>query len=179
MAYTTPPTFNSGDVLAASDLNILGDDIVYLKGITDGITASGVQVGRSTNQSIGDSTFVAVTYTGEGFDFGGWWSSGTDIIVPAGAIPSAFTTILVMCIVRVSFASNGTGYRRVRMLANGAEFARQTFGAISGDPTEIVMVDFAEVAAADVITTEVYQTSGGSLNLATASVTVMRYAPAS
>ena len=30
MAYTTPPTFVAGNALAAAQLNILGDDIVYL-----------------------------------------------------------------------------------------------------------------------------------------------------
>ena len=32
MAYTTPPTFNTGDILSATQLNILSDDIEYLNG---------------------------------------------------------------------------------------------------------------------------------------------------
>ena len=36
MAWATPPTFTSGDILTASNLNILSDDIEYLKGYTNG-----------------------------------------------------------------------------------------------------------------------------------------------
>jgi hypothetical protein len=35
MAYVTPPTFVDGNVLSATQLNILSDDIEYLHGIAD------------------------------------------------------------------------------------------------------------------------------------------------
>lgn len=36
MAWTTPPTFGSGNVLSAAQLNILSDDMEYLKGFVAG-----------------------------------------------------------------------------------------------------------------------------------------------
>lgn len=35
MAWTTPPTFSDGSTASATQLNILSDDLEYLKGITD------------------------------------------------------------------------------------------------------------------------------------------------
>ena len=35
MAYVTPPTFTAGSVLSAAQLNIIGDDITFLKGVID------------------------------------------------------------------------------------------------------------------------------------------------
>jgi len=39
MAYTTPPTFADGNVLSASQLNILSDDVEFLHGIVSGVNA--------------------------------------------------------------------------------------------------------------------------------------------
>lgn len=34
MAWTTPPTFTTGQILTASQLNVLGEDMAYLQGIS-------------------------------------------------------------------------------------------------------------------------------------------------
>lgn len=178
MAYSSPPTFISGATLTAAQLNTLGDDLNYLKGVTDGVVASGVQINRTSSTSIADTTYTNITWQSEAFDYGSWYSSGTNIVCPAGAIPAGFTTILVHCVIRVQFATNATGLRRVLLLKGGVEFARQTFGGLTGDPTDIVMVDYTTVASGDIITAQVYQTSTGALNLTTAILTVIRHAPA-
>ena len=36
MAWTSPPTFSSGAVLSATNLNILSDDLAYLHGVVSG-----------------------------------------------------------------------------------------------------------------------------------------------
>lgn len=178
MAWTTPPTFVASDPLAAAELNILGDDLVYLKGITDGVSLSGVQLSRVTNQSVNDSTTADITWTAESFDFGGWWSTGTTATVPAGAIPSGFTTIAILCFGRLQYAANGTGIRRIRLLKNGTYFGSRTVGAPSGDVTDVQITEMTTVAAGDLLTVEAYQTSGGALNVVESNITWVRYAPA-
>lgn len=176
MAYTTPPTFVASDVLPAADLNILSDDIIYLKGITDGVTFSGTKVNRGSNQSISNATATDISFTAEIFDFGGWWSSGTTVTVPAGAIPAGYTTIVLEVVGKAFYTSNATGYRRLAVLKNGASFAQTTAGSNATDSTDVNLTDFVEVEAGDDITMQVTQTSGGALNV-TANLIVVRFAP--
>ena len=175
MPYTTPPTFNPGDPLAAADLNILGDDIEYLKGITDGVSLSAVKVRRSANQSIGNSTDVEISFDTEVLDLGGWWTSGTDIIVPAGAIPAGFTTVGVIILLAIKFATNGTGKRQARVLLNGSSVDFWLVPALDDGNTSIFISTFTTVEAGDVITLEAWQSSGGSLNVTEAHVSVLRF----
>ena len=178
MSYTTPPTFVSGDALTAAQLNILGDDIVYLKSISDGTTFSGVKLRRSTNQSIADSTDTDVTWLTEVEDFGGWWSSGATITVPAGAIPSGYTRIAIHFDVRLKYASSSTGNRRATILVNGSSVAQRTYGGLGGgDSTDVPVGIWTPVASGDTIKVQAYQTSGGSLNLTEANIDIYRIAP--
>jgi hypothetical protein len=178
MAYVTPPTFAGGDPLPASDLNILGDDIAYLYGVSQGVTFSGCQVSRGSNQSIADTTYADISFTTEDLDYGGWWSSGTTITVPAGAIPAGFTTIAVLILGALRYASNGTGTRRIRVSKNGSEIETWAVSALSGETTDLTLSTVTTVAAGDTITLSAYQTSGGSLNVSSAHITVLRFAPA-
>ena len=158
----TPQTFVASDVLAADELNILGDDIEYLKGVTDGVSFSGVQVRRAASQSIANNTDVEVSFDTQNFDIGSWWASGTDVIVPAGAIPSGFTVIGCTATASVKFAANGTGTRRAQIHKNGTQFASWTVSAIAGETTDIMLPDAVTIEASDVITLVVKQTSGGA-----------------
>lgn len=177
MAYVTPPTFVADDVLAADELNILGDDIEYLKGITDGVVASGVQVYRDTNQATASGVAENVVFATENFDFGGYWSSGDTVTIPAGAIPAGFTSILVHVVGRIRWGTSGTGNRRVRALLNGVSFSSNTQGGIASDPTDQYIIDYTLAEAGDDITLEGYQTSGGALNIEVGVITVVRHAP--
>lgn len=44
MAYTTPPTFTTGSILSAAQLNILSDNIEYLNGFVVGTSPAMVSV---------------------------------------------------------------------------------------------------------------------------------------
>lgn len=179
MAYVTPPTFVASDPLAAADLNILGDDITYLKGITDGVSFQAVTVTRSANTSIADSTWTAVSWTAEVIDYGGWYSSGTNIVVPAGAIPAGFTTIAIDLIPYIAqFDNNVTGIRGARILVNGTpSVLNSTQAGFASDDTVVNSTGLLVVAAADIITMEVYQSSGGALNAYGMRLTIARRAP--
>lgn len=175
MAYTTPPTFIADDPLAAADLNILGDDLEYLKAITDGLTFSGTRETRSAATSISNATWTAVSWSAEVYDYGGWYSAGTDIVVPAGAIPAGFTTISVHCIFNASFAANGTGYRGIRLLVNGSSQVAQTIPGFASDTAIIVGTGYVVVEAGDILTVEVYQNSGGALNASSMQLVAVRF----
>lgn len=177
---TVPPTFNAGDILEADQLNQLGEGIVELQAVTEGVTFSGTKLNRTSNQSTTSGADETVTWTTEVFDYGGWWTSGTDIVVPSGAIPGSFSTIAVLILARVKFASNSTGNRRIQLQVNGSSIGSRTVGGLSGgDPTDVQIQAVQVVAAADVITVVGYQSSGGALDISEANVSVLRYAPAS
>jgi hypothetical protein len=177
MPYTTPPTFVGGVALAADELNVLGEDIEDLNGRLEGLTFSGVQVSRSTNQSIPTSSDTLLSWTTENLDYGAWWSSGTTVTVPAGAIPAGFTTIAVDVTAQVRFGANGTGKRRVTLLKNGSSFGSWKISALDDDNTDLIVPDTVVVAAGDELTVQVWQNSGGGLNVTAAKFTVERRAP--
>lgn len=181
MAYTEPPTFVSSTVLTAADQNILSEDIRYLKGQTDAAAASAVKLNRTSAQSIPNDTWTEVTWNNELMDIGGWWSSGTDIIAPSDH-PAGVTTYFVDIPVVAVFATNATGSRGVRILLDGSviEGNQYSIGAPSADPASMSFnMSLSEVAEAGVITMEVYQSSGGALNLSGCVITCMRLFPSS
>jgi len=181
MPWTTPPTFTADTELAAADLNLLSDDLEYLKGIADGVTFSGAKVDRAgaSAVSVANTTETAITLTNEVFDFGGWWSSGATFTVPAGAIPAGYTTIAVMVNASIRFAANGTGLRKLIVLKNGSEIDHFGAPGLVGEVVTVAGLTVFTVEAADTIGIQAYQSSGGALNLDVARLTVLRYAPAS
>jgi len=180
MPYQEPPTFVADTVLAADDLNILSDNDRYFKGVTDGVVFSGVQVTRAAAQAITTSTSTTVSFSAEVFDHGGWWASGTDVTVPAGAVPDGFTTIIVHVEAELRFQANGSGARAITFYLNGAavEPGRRVAATGGGDSTDFGMGRYMEVEAGDVITFRCYQNSGTTLNASAVVFSVVRYAPA-
>jgi hypothetical protein len=151
------------------------DNLLYLYGLIQGTTYSAVFISRGANQSIPDTTDTNISFDTEVYDYGGWWTSGTNIVVPAGAVPTGFTTIAVWVIPIFSFASNSTGRRKVIIQKNGSTQETFSISALSGDPTVVILPTLITVAAADIITIQVYQSSGGALNV-TGNVKVVRHA---
>lgn len=180
MAYVTPKTWVTGDTVSASQLNQdLRDNVEYVKGLTDGLSFSGTRLQRSATQSIPDSTNTLITWQTEVFDYGGWWSSGTNVVVPSGAIPSGFTSIAVQCYARAEFAASAVGTRRLRILIDGASAGGSNTTGISGDTTDLDTTVITTVTAGQVITLEAYQSSGGALTVgANVTIAVTRIAPA-
>lgn len=179
MAYTTPPTFIADTELAADDLNILGDDIEYLKAITDGVLASGCQVRRTSAQSIATGSDENINFDTENFDIGGWYTAGTKVIVPAGAIPDGFSTIVVIVVAAVKWETDGSGKRKLTILKNGSGIGNWKVQALDDDNTSIYLTEFTSVTSGDEIQLNVWQNSGGGLDVTESTLTVMRYAPKS
>ena len=169
----------SSETLTASDMTTyLTNNIEYLKAATDGLAFSGVEASRLSNQSISNATATNVSFTSEGFDYGGYFGgSGTAITVPAAAIPSGYTTIALDVNARARFASNATGYRRLKVYVNGSATSSISVDANAGAETEVTVSDVVIAASGAVITLEAYQTSTGALNLETCTLHVIRRAP--
>lgn len=171
---TTPPTFAGSEILAADDLNLLRDAILELQLRADGADYQAAQVFKNS-QSIPNSTDTEVIFQAQVFDLGAWWASGTDIIVPAAAIPSGSTTIGVRVIFRCKFAANTTGSRQIQALLNGVSFGSKTVRAESVGVTDSELIEVAPTCeAGDVITMVVTQTSGGALTATYSQATVER-----
>lgn len=177
MSWTTPKTWGS-EILTSSDMNTyVRDDLLYLYGIAQGVTFSGVDLSRAASTNISDSTTTPITWTAETFDYGGWWSSGTDITVPAGAVPTGYTTIALLVFGRTKFASNGTGSRAIQLLVNGSELMAASISALSGEVTEVLLSNFIIVEAGDIITMNLYQTSGTTVAATSTAIRIARLAP--
>lgn len=180
MAYTTPPTFVASDPLAAADLNILSDDIIYLKGQTDGFTLSGFSIRRAATQSISNSTDTDISFDTELQDFGGWWSSGTTATTPSAAIPSGASEIGALVFAMVKFATDGDGKRKVTVLKNGSAVDLWKVQALDDDNTTVIFPpQFTTTEAADTWKLQVWQNSGGALNVSEARLCILRYGVAS
>jgi hypothetical protein len=179
MAYVDPPDFTALDVLAADELDVISEDIRFLYGRSEGATFSAVQVSRTTNQSIANDTVESIVWNAENLDVGGWWSSGAAVVTPAGAIPDGATTVGLLCVVNVTFASDPTGKRQVRFLKNGSGFGQVKVPGLDDDATYVAFTEVTTVAALDEIEVEVWQNSGGSLVVTAARLTLLRQGVAS
>ncbi len=179
MAWTTPPTFVSDAALTAAQLNVLGEDLVYAKGVVDGIAASCFRIGRVTAQSIPNSATTNIIFTAEIFDVGGWWSSGDTATVPASAVPAGYTNVLLSGFALLRFVSNGTGGRICRIAINGTALDSVSTSAIIGETTTVTLPILMSVAAGDALTVEAVQSSGGALNCDVARLALFRVGPIS
>lgn len=180
MSWTDPPTFVAGDALTAAQLNAyLTANENYLKAASDAAVFSGVQADITSSQSIASGSDTLISFSRTVIDVDNWWTSGTNITVPAAAIPSGYTNIVVHVVGIIRFASNGTGRRRADLLQNGS--AAFSFGvtAVNGDQTYTPVECYLSAASGDVFTLQVFQNSGGSLNCEVANLTIVRFAPLS
>lgn len=180
MAWTDPQTWTAGSILTAAELNEqLRDNMSYLKAVADGVDFSGVQMKRGADQNVATATPEYINFDAQVFDYGGWWDIGTPrkAIVPVTAIPTGKDAIIIFVSVRTRWDSNATGLRRVSIHINGTSVGTTNVEAVSGADTEVYMADFASVGAGDHVQIEVYQSSGGNLDMALGLASVVKYAP--
>jgi hypothetical protein len=174
LSYTTPPTFASGAVLTAAQAQILSDDIAYLyQNLVTFPMWHGARAYRNVAVSIPDSTSTLVTFPdGENFDTDAFHDLVTNpgrftlssALVPAGK------TAAVLVSAYLTFATNTTGYREVRLLQNGTTNVQQTMPATATVTPGLNATFFTTGVANDYFELQVYQNSGGSLSLANAAM---------
>lgn len=139
----------------------ISQTLKLVAGVPAWATIDSVRVTRSALQTISTATSTLVTFDVEIYDNGGYHStvSNTDrITIPS--VPNGFYWIYGS----VQFAGNNTGYRELRLKFGGGIYARlRQYGQISSNTLNIGMVLF--LAATNYLQLEVYQNSGGNLNL--------------
>jgi hypothetical protein len=167
MAYTEPPTFASATTATAADANILAEDIRFLKARSDALIAVCARVDRNgVSQSIPNNTWTAISFTRELFDQGGWIAvTSTDLTLPAAGIPAGYTYVKVDADAFAKFASNATGQRGMRVLRDGSPFVESYSDASNSGQTSMTGSMWASGISGSVFTMEVYQNSGGALDL--------------
>jgi hypothetical protein len=117
---------------------------------------------HSADQAIPDATWTTLNFNSERIDTDTMHDNSTNnsriTIKTAGNYPAS---------VDIAFASNNTGIRAVRLLANGAtQIALKQVGATQGFATVIdLSMPPYPFSVNDYIQAQVYQNSGGSLNV--------------
>lgn len=146
-----------------SDLSVTSIDLKVIAGRKSLSTAAAV-VECTAAQSLTDATDTIVTNWGALTDTGGGNHNGTSrLTVPAGVTKVRVTA-------QVRFASNATGRRAVRLLKNGSAAYQGCAETIAPAATgAVTIVNVASpplsVAAAQYFEVQVYQNSGGALNV--------------
>jgi hypothetical protein len=177
VAYSDPNTIHNpatGTSPPASWGDNLRDNIVWLAG--DGASGNPkpmCRVYNSANLAIATATWTTVTFNSERYDVGGLHSTTTNtgrLTIPTGGagVYNFFG--------QVRFATNATGIRAVRLLLNGATpIAQRNNNATSTDPCHLGITCDYKLAAADYVELQVYQSSGGLLNVELASAESPEY----
>jgi hypothetical protein len=159
MAWTTPATFSSGSVLTAASLNTdLRDNPNYLYGFT-------VQPPMAKSHKTGDIGIVTATWTSTQLDTQDW---DTDTISNTGTGTFTIQTAGVYHILGTCrFDVNNTGRRMARLNYNsGTIVAQQEVGTPSTTlGCNLEVAGYMTCAVNDTFVLEVYQNSGGNLNI--------------
>lgn len=126
------------------------------------MTHQGCRLTHSANQSIANSTFTTLTFDTESYDDGGYHSSGaaTRITIPAGRGGK------YVVFASGYFASGGGNQRFIRILLNGSSNVLSAQVGVSGSITfASTVAGILLLAVGDYIEAQVFQDSGGALNV--------------
>jgi len=160
--YTKLSAGTTGQVLTVDSTTATG-----LKYATpsSGSTFSGTRVYNSTSTSIANATWTDITFNSENFDTDSYHSTSSNtarITIPTGKTGYYFV------FGTVRFVGNVVGRRMSRMMINGAT----SFGIFEATPSTSTGSDVScylgqvyYFTAADYITLQCYQTSGGALDI--------------
>jgi len=123
----------------------------------------GCSVYKSTNQSVANGTYTAVTFDSEDYDTDAIHDNSTNnsrFTIPSGKGGKWLVTG------QVTFAINSTGYRIVALYNNGSRFAyAATLSSVNGDATSVPFSYVYDFTAADYMEVFVWQNSSGNLNI--------------
>lgn len=163
MAWTSPKTYVTGDVLTAADMNTYQrDNTAWLA--TD---KPRCRVYNTANISTNNATWTAMTCDSERFDVGGMHDTGSNtqrITVPSGGDGVYWVWA------SMEWAVNGTGSRFALIELNGTAGAGTFVGVChygidsAAGVRGTVQTLYAAVAT-DYFVSDAYQTSGGALNV--------------
>lgn len=121
------------------------------------------RVYNTGNLSINNTTFTDLTFDSERWDDAAFHSTSSN--TARLTIPQPGRYAIGAC---VRFAVNATGHRQVRLLVDGStEIARVSQMAVTTGSIATMMEVFSvsELGAGQYVTVQVYQDSGGALNV--------------
>jgi hypothetical protein len=134
---------------------------------SSGAGAYFTHVSRVATQSIPNITDTAISFDTANSNASGLWVSGSQVEVPVSGLYLAFG--------QVAFATNNTGIRYIFIEVNGNPVGATDSkdGMVSG-PTYMNVPRPLQLAAEDVVELDVYQASGGNLNVTSADFFIFR-----
>lgn len=172
---TNASNISSGNLPAGRMPALTGDVTSSAGSVATTLVFIGARVFNSSNQSISDSTYTVLTFNTDGGTSGTYNTNSIHSTVTNTSRLTAPSAGYYSGGCNVSFASNATGFRIVRILLNGStEVNRLTVSPNGGGGTELALPFAYKLAANDYLECSVYQNSGGALN----SQTNAPYSPA-
>jgi hypothetical protein len=161
MAYSSPASRSTGDVIGATQWNELVTDIKYLAELGSSGRPFCLAY-RSTNQSISNSTLTSVTWNAETTDNAAAHSTSVNtsrLSAPVDGWYKAWPQVV--------WAANSTGVRNVNVLFNGTgqQVGMDQRNATSSFETAGTAPWSGSMTAGQYIEIAGYQNSGGALNV--------------
>jgi len=138
-------------------------------GETGGIVVSGAKASLTAPESISDATPMDVPFDAAGTDTAYFWSGGAPTRL---TVPTALGGLYYVGGAYLVWDSNATGYRVATIKKNGSiTVVSDKRNAVNGTGTEYtIYFDLENFSAADYLTLNVEQNSGGNLNLVQANL---------
>lgn len=137
----------------------------YVDGLGGAVDVRRCKVTDSSDQTIANSTLVAVNWDTELYDTDGFHDNVTNnnrLTVPAGA------GNVYMLVCGIVWAPNASGVRRVMIRKNGTTvLASHRSNAVDSGETHASLIAFDDAGVGDYYEVLVEQTSGGNLDLQT------------
>jgi hypothetical protein len=155
----------AADYVATWDASASAHKKVLLTNLLGGGSAAfaGAMASHNANQSISNASFTTLAFNGEVFDTDAFHDNATNnsrLTVPIGKGGYYLVGFDGW------FNTNAVDVRFVRLLKNGTdELARDGKAGISGNGTPLNFTTLVSLAAADYLQVQVYQASGGALDL--------------
>lgn len=144
-----------------ADIKEIKKRLERLEAIERPLTLIGARVYNSANISINNATVTALTFNSERYD--------TDSMHSTSVNTGRLTCTRAgkhSGMAHIEFASNATGYRSVLIKLNGTTYiAVDNKPAVNGDNTQFSVPFSYDLVVGDFVTVEVFQSSGGSLNV--------------
>lgn len=119
------------------------------------------RVYNSANISVATSTFFALTFNSERWDTANIHNTGSN----TSRLTAPKTGTYTIC-GHIRIAGNATGARTVLIRLNGGtEIGRQSLPSVTGTDVYLYILTLYQLTAGDYVELEVFQNSGGSLNV--------------
>lgn len=154
MAWTTPATYTSGQVLNAVALNLVRDNLLSLRNRNDQY----VKLSLTGNPSIPNTTDTKITWTQTDLQVGTIWAGGNPTRLTAPV------TGKYLIIVNVEWRRSSVNFRNITLLKAGVTWALKAQGSVGGK-SNVSGTRIMALTAGEFFECQVFQNSGGALLL--------------